>query len=162
MLIALKAFDFEDSNVISVGLQSLLDYFCIKNKKAIYSVLRALQDKDYIRIKKKYGKKNIYVIIKDYLMILKKVDTLMYLQGKKVDTLMYLVMHRIVTLVYLVMKKVDTLMYLQRKKIDTLMYLVMHRIVTLVYLVMKKVGILMYLVMTKVDTIMYLLHIIYI
>ena len=28
MLIALKAFDFEDSNVISVGLQTLLAYFC--------------------------------------------------------------------------------------------------------------------------------------
>ena len=48
MLIALKTFDFEDSNVISVGLQSLLDYFCIKNKKSIYSVLRTLQDKKYI------------------------------------------------------------------------------------------------------------------
>ena len=68
MLIALKAFDFEDSNVISVGLQSLLDYFCIKNKKSIYSVLRTLQAKNYIRIEKKDGKKNIYVIIKDYLL----------------------------------------------------------------------------------------------
>ena len=68
MLIALKTFDFEDSNVISVGLQSLLDYFCIKNKKSIYSVLRTLQDKKYIRIEKKQGKKNIYVIIKDYLL----------------------------------------------------------------------------------------------
>ena len=68
MLIALKAFDFEDSNIISVGLQTLLDYFCIKNKKAIYSVLKTLQDKKYIRIEKNYGKKNIYVIIKDYLL----------------------------------------------------------------------------------------------
>ena len=68
MIIALKAFDFEDSNIISVGLQSLLDYFCIKNKKSIYSVLRTLQAKNYIRIEKKYGKKNIYVIIKDYLL----------------------------------------------------------------------------------------------
>ena len=68
MLIALKTFDFEDSNIISVGLQSLLDYFCIKNKKSIYSVLRTLQDKKYIRIEKKQGKKNIYVIIKDYLL----------------------------------------------------------------------------------------------
>ena len=68
MLIALKAFDFEDTNVISVGLQTLLDYFCIKNKKAIYSVLKTLQDKKYIRIEKNYGKKNIYVIIKDYLL----------------------------------------------------------------------------------------------
>ena len=50
MLIALKAFDFENSNVISVGLQTLLDYFCIKNKECIYSVLRALQSKNYIRI----------------------------------------------------------------------------------------------------------------
>ncbi|WP_370830119.1 hypothetical protein [Clostridium sp.] len=50
MIIALKAFDFEDSNIISVGLQSLLDYFCIKNKKSIYSVLRTLQAKNYIRI----------------------------------------------------------------------------------------------------------------
>ena len=68
MLIALKAFDFEDSNIISVGLQTLLDYFCIKNKKAIYSVLKTLQDKKYIRIEKNDGKKNIYVIIKDYLL----------------------------------------------------------------------------------------------
>ena len=68
MIIALKAFDFEDSNVISVGLQSLLDYFGIKNKKSIYSVLRILQAKNYIRIEKKDGKKNIYVIIKDYLL----------------------------------------------------------------------------------------------
>ena len=55
MLIALKAFDFENSNVISVGLQTLLDYFCIKNKECIYSVLRALQSKNYIRIEKKNG-----------------------------------------------------------------------------------------------------------
>ena len=68
MLIALKSFDFEDSNIISVGLQTLLDYFCIKNKKAIYSVLKTLQDKKYIRIEKNDGKKNIYVIIKDYLL----------------------------------------------------------------------------------------------
>ena len=68
MLIALKAFDFEDSNIISVGLQTLLDYFCIKNKKSIYSVLKTLQDKKYIRIEKNDGKKNIYVIIKDYLL----------------------------------------------------------------------------------------------
>ena len=67
MLIALKAFDFEDSNVISIGLKSLLDYFCIKNKECIYSILRKLQAKNYIRIEKKCGKKNIYVIIKDYL-----------------------------------------------------------------------------------------------
>ena len=68
MLIALKSFDFEDSNIISVGLQTLLDYFCIKNKKAIYSVLKTLQDKKYIKIEKNDGKKNIYVIIKDYLL----------------------------------------------------------------------------------------------
>ena len=68
MLIALKAFDFEDSNVISVGLQTLLNYFCIKNKESIYSVLRKLQSKDYIRIEKKNGMKNVYVIIKDYLL----------------------------------------------------------------------------------------------
>ena len=68
MLIALKSFDFEDSNIISVGLQTLLDYFCIKNKKAIYSVLKTLQDKKYIRIEKNDGNKNIYVIIKDYLL----------------------------------------------------------------------------------------------
>ena len=68
MLIALKAFDFEDTNVISVGLQTLLDYFCIKNKECIYSVLRTLQFKNYIRIKKKNGMKNVYVIIKDYLL----------------------------------------------------------------------------------------------
>ena len=68
MLIALKAFDFEDSNVISIGLKSLLDYFCIKNKECIYSVLRKLQAKNYIRIEKKRGKKNVYVIIKDYLL----------------------------------------------------------------------------------------------
>ena len=68
MLIALKAFDFEDSNVISIGLKSLLDYFCIKNKECIYSVLRKLQSKNYIRIEKKRGKKNVYVIIKDYLL----------------------------------------------------------------------------------------------
>ena len=67
MLIALKAFDFEDSNVISIGLKSLLDYFCIKNKECIYSILRKLQSKNYIRIEKKRGKKNVYVIIKDYL-----------------------------------------------------------------------------------------------
>ncbi|MDU4884930.1 MAG: hypothetical protein E6348_14890, partial [Clostridium celatum] len=66
MLIALKSFDFEDSNIISVGLQTLLDYFCIKNKKSIYSVLKTLQDKKYIRIEKNDGNKNIYVIIKDY------------------------------------------------------------------------------------------------
>lgn len=52
MLIALKAFDFEDSNVISIGLKSLLDYFCIKNKECIYSILRKLQSKNYIRIEK--------------------------------------------------------------------------------------------------------------
>ena len=69
MLIALKAFDFEDTNVISVGLQTLLDYFCIKNKECIYSVLRTLQFKNYIRIKKKNGMKNVYVIIKDYLLV---------------------------------------------------------------------------------------------
>ena len=69
MLIALKAFDFEDSNVISVGLQTLLDYFCIKNKESIYSVLRTLQFKNYIRIEKKNGMKNVYVIIKDYLLV---------------------------------------------------------------------------------------------
>ena len=69
MLIALKAFDFEDSNVISVGLQTLLDYFCIKNKESIYSVLRTLQSKNYIRIEKKNGMKNVYVIIKDYLLV---------------------------------------------------------------------------------------------
>ena len=68
MLIALKAFDFEDSNVISVGLQTLLGYFCIKNKECIYSVLRKLQDKGYIRIEKKTGMRNVYVIIKDYLL----------------------------------------------------------------------------------------------
>ncbi|WP_297712643.1 hypothetical protein [Clostridium sp.] len=68
MLIALKAFDFEDSNVISVGLQTLLDYFCIKNKESIYSVLRTLQSKNYIRIEKKNGMRNVYVIIKDYLL----------------------------------------------------------------------------------------------
>ena len=68
MLIALKAFDFENSNVISVGLQTLLDYFCIKNKECIYSVLRTLQSKNYIRIEKKNGIKNVYVIIKDYLL----------------------------------------------------------------------------------------------
>ena len=68
MLIALKAFDFEDSNVISIGLKSLLDYFCIKNKECIYSILRKLQAKNYIRIEKKRGKKNVYVIIKDYLL----------------------------------------------------------------------------------------------
>ena len=68
MLIALKAFDFEDSNVISIGLKSLLDYFCIKNKECIYSILRKLQSKNYIRIEKKRGKKNVYVIIKDYLL----------------------------------------------------------------------------------------------
>ena len=68
MLIALKSFDFEDSNVISIGLKSLLDYFCIKNKECIYSVLRKLQGKNYIRIEKKRGKKNVYVIIKDYLL----------------------------------------------------------------------------------------------
>ena len=68
MLIALKAFDFEDSNVISIGLKSLLDYFCIKNKECIYSVLRKLQAKNYIKIEKKRGKKNVYVIIKDYLL----------------------------------------------------------------------------------------------
>ena len=68
MLIALKAFDFEDSNVISIGLKSLLDYFCIKNKECIYSILRKLQAKNYIRIEKKCGKKNVYVIIKDYLL----------------------------------------------------------------------------------------------
>ena len=68
MLIALKAFDFEDSNVISVGLQTLLAYFCIKNKESIYSVLRTLQSKNYIRIEKKSGMKNVYVIIKDYLL----------------------------------------------------------------------------------------------
>ena len=68
MLIALKSFDFEDSNVISIGLKSLLDYFCIKNKECIYSVLRKLQAKNYIRIEKKRGKKNVYVIIKDYLL----------------------------------------------------------------------------------------------
>ena len=68
MLIALKSFDFEDSNVISIGLKSLLDYFCIKNKECIYSVLRKLQSKNYIRIEKKRGKKNVYVIIKDYLL----------------------------------------------------------------------------------------------
>ena len=67
MLIALKSFDFEDSNVISIGLKSLLDYFCIKNKECIYSILRKLQSKNYIRIEKKRGKKNVYVIIKDYL-----------------------------------------------------------------------------------------------
>ncbi|MDU4884974.1 hypothetical protein [uncultured Clostridium sp.] len=67
MLIALKSFDFEDSNVISIGLKSLLDYFCIKNKECIYSILRKLQAKNYIRIEKKCGKKNVYVIIKDYL-----------------------------------------------------------------------------------------------
>ena len=69
MLIALKAFDFEDSNVISVGLQTLLDYFCIKNKESIYSVLRTLQSKNYIRIEKKNGMKNVYVIIKEYLLV---------------------------------------------------------------------------------------------
>ena len=69
MLIALKAFDFEDSNVISVGLQTLLAYFCIKNKESIYSVLRTLQFKNYIRIEKKNGMKNVYVIIKDYLLV---------------------------------------------------------------------------------------------
>ena len=69
MLIALKAFDFEDSNVISVGLQTLLAYFCIKNKESIYSVLRTLQSKNYIRIEKKNGMKNVYVIIKDYLLV---------------------------------------------------------------------------------------------
>ena len=69
MLIALKAFDFEDTNVISVGLQTLLDYFCIKNKESIYSVLRTLQSKNYIRIEKKNGMKNVYVIIKDYLLV---------------------------------------------------------------------------------------------
>ena len=68
MLIALKSFDFEDSNVISIGLKSLLDYFCIKNKECIYSILRKLQSKNYIRIEKKRGKKNVYVIIKDYLL----------------------------------------------------------------------------------------------
>ena len=68
MLIALKAFDVEDSNVISIGLKSLLDYFCIKNKECIYSILRKLQSKNYIRIEKKRGKKNVYVIIKDYLL----------------------------------------------------------------------------------------------
>ena len=68
MLIALKAFDFEDTNVISVGLQTLLDYFCIKNKESIYSVLRTLQSKNYIRIEKKNGMRNVYVIIKDYLL----------------------------------------------------------------------------------------------
>ncbi len=68
MLIALKAFDFEDSNVISVGLQTLLGYFCIKNKECIYSVLRKLQDKGYIRIEKKTGMRNVYVITKDYLL----------------------------------------------------------------------------------------------
>ena len=68
MIIALKAFDFEDSNVISVGLQTLLGYFCIKNKECIYSVLRKLQDKGYIRIEKKTGMRNVYVIIKDYLL----------------------------------------------------------------------------------------------
>ena len=69
MLIALKAFDFEDTNVISVGLQTLLDYFCIKNKECIYSVLRTLQSKNYIRIEKKNGMKNVYVIIKEYLLV---------------------------------------------------------------------------------------------
>ena len=68
MLIALKSFDFEHSNVISVGLQALLGYFCIKNKECIYSVLRRLQDKGYIRIEKKTGMRNVYVIIKDYLL----------------------------------------------------------------------------------------------
>ena len=68
MLIALKAFDFEDSNVISVGLKTLLGYFCIKNKECIYSVLRKLQSKGYIRIEKKTGMRNVYVIIKDYLL----------------------------------------------------------------------------------------------